>query len=134
MRVPQIVLYDALKMSPTRGRCLLRCCRGVCTADVAERPPPPCHPFSLNPPSWHSTRAGQSFLQGGLFFAAAGNAGKDIDVAGNGFWPAQLTSEAVIAVASTDKDDALSSFSNYGRSVNFYCHRVRICVCARVRV
>ncbi len=49
---------------------------------------------------------------GMLFVAAAGNNGYDNDR--SPFYPASYTSSNVIAVAATDNNDALASFSNYG--------------------
>lgn len=54
---------------------------------------------------------------GGLFVCSSGNNGWNIDVPGFGFWPAKSTQRSVITVASSDRRDQLSSFSNYGRSV-----------------
>jgi len=47
-----------------------------------------------------------------LFVAAAGNAGNNNDSSVK--YPASYTSENIIAVAATDSNDALASFSNYG--------------------
>ncbi len=47
-----------------------------------------------------------------LFIAAAGNSAIDID--NSPFYPAAYELENIIAVASTDNNDQLSSFSNYG--------------------
>ena len=47
-----------------------------------------------------------------VFIAAAGNDGMNID--NNPQYPASYTSEAVISVAATDRNDALANFSNYG--------------------
>jgi subtilisin family serine protease len=49
---------------------------------------------------------------GHIFVAAAGNSSQNIDV--NPAYPASYNSDNVIAVASTDRNDRLSSFSNYG--------------------
>jgi len=49
---------------------------------------------------------------GGLFVAATGNAGGDTDVFPA--YPAAYNSDNIIAVATTDHNDALSSFSNDG--------------------
>lgn len=54
---------------------------------------------------------------GGLFVCSAGNNGWNIDVPGFGFWPAKSTHRAVISVASSDRRDQLSPFSNFGRCV-----------------
>ena len=56
---------------------------------------------------------------GMLFVAAAGNGGEDrigddIDVPGNGFYPASHDAPSVISVAATDSRDALAGFSNFG--------------------
>ena len=48
-----------------------------------------------------------------LFVAAAGNASNNNDT--NPFYPASYELENIIAVASTDRDDDISSFSNYGK-------------------
>jgi subtilisin family serine protease len=50
---------------------------------------------------------------GVLFVAAAGNDGSDIDTANH--FPSDANVPNVIAVAATDSNDALASFSNYGR-------------------
>lgn len=53
----------------------------------------------------------------GLFIAAAGNGGGDQVADDNDLipvYPASYTSSNIIAVAATDKDDALTSFSNFG--------------------
>ena len=55
------------------------------------------------------TRAGTSDM---LFVAAAGNSGTNDDT--TLFYPADYNSSNVVAVAATDIDDALASFSNYG--------------------
>ncbi|WP_206484298.1 S8 family serine peptidase [Thalassotalea sp. G2M2-11] len=47
-----------------------------------------------------------------LFVAAAGNDGSDIDA--GGFYPAGYDVPNVVAVASTDSEDNLSGFSNFG--------------------
>jgi subtilisin family serine protease len=49
----------------------------------------------------------------GLFVAAAGNSGTDDD-APPSFYPACYTSPNIIAVAATDQNDALASFSDFG--------------------
>ena len=49
---------------------------------------------------------------GQLFCAAAGNAGSDNDV--TPFYPATYDTPYIIAVAATDNNDNLASFSNYG--------------------
>jgi subtilisin family serine protease len=49
---------------------------------------------------------------GMLFVAAAGNAGSNNDVTPS--YPASYTADNVIAVAATDSNDALASWSNYG--------------------
>jgi len=54
-------------------------------------------------------RAGQN---GMLFVAAAGNNGYDNDR--SPFYPASYSAANLIAVAATDNNDALASFSNYG--------------------
>lgn len=51
---------------------------------------------------------------GVLFVAAAGNAGADNDNSDN--YPSNYQIDNIIAVAATDDDDALASFSNYGKS------------------
>lgn len=56
-------------------------------------------------------RAGQN---GMLFVAAAGNNGYDNDR--SPFYPASYSAANLIAVAATDNNDALASFSNYGAS------------------
>lgn len=47
-----------------------------------------------------------------VFCAAAGNDGTDNDTAPQ--WPSSYDADNIISVASTDRNDALSSFSNYG--------------------
>lgn len=47
-----------------------------------------------------------------VFIAAAGNDGMNNDT--NPQYPASYTSDAVISVAATDRNDALANFSNYG--------------------
>ncbi|EKE77018.1 S8 family serine peptidase [Gallaecimonas xiamenensis] len=47
-----------------------------------------------------------------LFVVAAGNAGSDLDASPG--YPASYDSDAVLAVASTDHNDAMSGFSSYG--------------------
>jgi len=47
-----------------------------------------------------------------LFVAAAGNDGSNNDA--NPQYPASYTSEAVVSVAATNRNDALAGFSNYG--------------------
>lgn len=49
---------------------------------------------------------------GQVFVAAAGNAGTNNDV--TPFYPASYTADNVVAVAATDRNDALASFSCYG--------------------
>lgn len=48
-----------------------------------------------------------------LFIAAAGNSAADND--GGGFFPADYFLPNVLAVAATDRNDALASFSNFGK-------------------
>ena len=55
------------------------------------------------------TRANQNEM---LFVAAAGNSGEDTDA--SPFYPAGYAAPNVVAVAATDNQDALASFSNYG--------------------
>jgi len=66
--------------------------------------------------SWSGGSFSQSLLDainaGGLFVAAAGNSGGDTDVFPA--YPAAYNSDNIIAVAATDHNDALASFSNYG--------------------
>ena len=47
-----------------------------------------------------------------IFVAAAGNDGSDNDASPQ--YPASYTSDAVVSVAATDRNDALAGFSNYG--------------------
>jgi subtilisin family serine protease len=51
---------------------------------------------------------------GGLFIAAAGNQGHDIDQAGNAAYPASHDVDAIVSVAATNESDGLPSFSNFG--------------------
>ena len=53
-----------------------------------------------------------------LFVAAAGNKEVDIDVPGNAVYPASYNLDNIISVAATDHNDNLSSFSNFGASVD----------------
>jgi len=50
----------------------------------------------------------------GLFVAAAGNEGKNNDISHS--YPSDYISQNIISVTSTDQNDSLSSFSNYGTS------------------
>jgi len=50
-----------------------------------------------------------------IFVAAAGNNGKDLDVVGNDFSPAENNAPNSVSVAATDRSDAKASWSNYGR-------------------
>lgn len=59
-----------------------------------------------------STALNSAKAMGHLFVAAAGNSGKDNDL--NPEYPASYSNDNVITVASIDKNDARSSFSNYG--------------------
>jgi len=52
--------------------------------------------------------------KGVIFCAAAGNDGKNID--NNPMYPASYNAENIIAVAASDQDDKLASFSNYGKN------------------
>ena len=47
-----------------------------------------------------------------LFIAAAGNSGLDNDISPT--YPASISSDNIISVAATDRNDQLASFSNYG--------------------
>ena len=51
--------------------------------------------------------------KGVVFCAAAGNDGKDID--SDPMYPASYDASNIIAVAASDQDDKLASFSNYGK-------------------
>jgi subtilisin family serine protease len=72
--------------------------------------------------SWGGGGFSQLFLEamlraqkaGALFVAAAGNSGANLDL--GGFYPAGYNVQAsnVIAVAATDDNDLLASYSNYG--------------------
>lgn len=66
---------------------------------------------NLNPALFEAILAADA--QGALFFAAAGNQGRDTDE--NPFYPAGYDSPNVVSLASIDADDSLSSFSNFGR-------------------
>lgn len=50
--------------------------------------------------------------KGVVFCAAAGNDGKNID--NDPVYPASYDADNIIAIAASDQDDALASFSNYG--------------------
>ena len=52
--------------------------------------------------------------KGVVFIAAAGNDGKDID--SDPVYPASYSATNIIAVAASDQDDKLASFSNYGKN------------------
>ena len=52
--------------------------------------------------------------KGVVFCAAAGNSGKDIDQ--EPMYPASYNASNIIAVAASDQDDKLASFSNYGKN------------------
>ncbi len=65
----------------------------------------------------------QSFVDealdtGALVVAASGNAGQNIDVPANSFYPANL--KGVLSVGATDENDKPASFSNFGKSVSVY--------------
>ncbi len=72
--------------------------------------------------SWGATDFSQSLLdelnaannKGLLFVAAAGNSGSNSDK--TPFYPAGYSAPNVIAVAATDSNESLASFSNYGSS------------------
>jgi subtilisin family serine protease len=69
--------------------------------------------FGGEDPSTLESSAIQAFIAGGgIFVAAAGNAGSNNDVAP--FYPASYGLAGMIAVAATDATDALTSWSNYG--------------------
>lgn len=76
--------------------------------------------FAITSNSWGGGGYSQLLLEvieeagvaGTLFIAAAGNAAQDIDRFPT--YPAAYQSDAIIAVASTDHRDELSSFSNFG--------------------
>ncbi len=51
---------------------------------------------------------------GAIFVAASGNSGLNTDLSGNTNYPSGYAVDNVVAVASTTRTDALSSFSNYG--------------------
>ncbi len=60
----------------------------------------------------------ESDAQGALFFAAAGNQGRDTD--SNEFYPAGYDSPNILSIASIEDNDSLSFFSNFGKlSVDF---------------
>ncbi|MCG3123868.1 MAG: hypothetical protein GIKADHBN_02296 [Phycisphaerales bacterium] len=52
--------------------------------------------------------------EGGTFVAAAGNASNDNDTINSSFFPSSYKIPGLISVASTDWDDRISGFSNYG--------------------
>ncbi|WP_294953973.1 S8 family peptidase, partial [Sulfurovum sp.] len=52
--------------------------------------------------------------KGVVFCAAAGNSGSDND--SNSFYPANYNLDNIIAVAATDRNDALADFSDYGET------------------
>ena len=57
---------------------------------------------------------------GVLICAAAGNGGEDLDAIDDPYWgnyPSSYEATNVIAVAATDRDDKLTSWSNYGASL-----------------
>jgi subtilisin family serine protease len=57
----------------------------------------------------------RSEAKGVLFIAAAGNEGKNNDTQ-DASYPAAFTTDNMIAVAATDKNDATPSWSNYGKN------------------
>ncbi|MGO9240539.1 MAG: S8 family serine peptidase [Bryobacteraceae bacterium] len=71
--------------------------------------------------SWGGTGFSQALLDeindantaGMLFVMAAGNSSEDLDT--NTFYPASYRTPNAIAVAATDDNDALASFSDYGK-------------------
>jgi len=50
-----------------------------------------------------------------LFVVAAGNAGVDLDAAGNSAFPCEYTLPNILCVGATTPSDGLASFSNFGR-------------------
>jgi Zn-dependent metalloprotease/subtilisin family serine protease len=83
--------------------------------------------------SWGGGAFSQALMDaislGGLFVAAAGNAGSDNDVTPS--YPASYTLDNILAVAATDHNDLLASFSCYGRtSVDLGAPGVNIYSCA----
>lgn len=66
---------------------------------------------NFNPALFDAILAADS--QGALFFAAAGNQGRDTDE--EPFYPAGYDAPNVVSLASIDADNSLSSFSNFGR-------------------
>lgn len=71
---------------------------------------------NYNPALFSAIRAADA--AGALFFAAAGNQGRDND--DDPFYPAGYDSPNVVSLGSIDANDSLSSFSNFGRlSVDF---------------
>jgi serine protease len=61
-----------------------------------------------------ATALANARAKGVIVVAAAGNDGTDNDV--NPVYPANYTGDNLVAVAATDRNDRLASFSNYGRS------------------
>jgi len=69
--------------------------------------------------SWGGGGASQALddaiiAHGGLFIAAAGNAGRNTDT--NPAYPASSDLDLIISVAATNRNDGLASFSNYGET------------------
>lgn len=65
--------------------------------------------------------------KGVLFVAAAGNDGADNDDKDKASYPAAFDNDNLIAVAATDSNDAMASFSNYGaKSVHLGAPGVKI--------
>jgi hypothetical protein len=69
--------------------------------------------------SWGAPQYSQALkdaidASGALVVCAAGNNGQNIDI--SPFYPASFTSQNIITVAATDRNDNLASFSNYGMS------------------
>jgi thermitase len=57
---------------------------------------------------------GRADTMGHLFVAAAGNSGVDNDTSTDASYPASYDNPNIIAVAATNDDEGLASFSNYG--------------------
>jgi hypothetical protein len=53
-----------------------------------------------------------------LFVVAAGNAGANMDISGNEFYPASLPYNNILAVGGIDRYGNRTSASNYGKKVN----------------
>jgi subtilisin family serine protease len=91
------------------------------TADIIEALDwATAHGIKVTNNSWSGGGASQALLAslnafcsaGGIFVVSAGNSGLNIDT--TPWYPVALPASCIFAVAATDVNDALASFSNYG--------------------